>query len=91
MVGTAAGRGQSPATAGVAGKAPAQPARFISVSSQQVNEGSADSRITAAEQNHISMSRSAQSRGAALPGGQSTVPSERGGDGVRQAGTEKFG
>ena len=90
MDGTAAGRGQSSA-AGMAGKAPAQPVRFTAASSQQVNEGRADSRITAAGQNHITMSRSAQSRGAALPGGQSTVPSERGGDGVRQAGTEKFG
>ena len=90
MDGTAAGRGQSPA-AGMTGKALVQPARFTAVSSQQANEGRADSRITAAEKNHIAMSRSAQSRGAALPGGHSTVPSERGGDGVRQAGTEKFG
>ena len=88
MVGTAAGRGQSPA-AGMAEKAPAQPARFTAVSSQQVNEGSADSRITAAEQNHIAMSRGAQSRGAALPGGQATVPSERGGVN-RDLGTTRF-
>ena len=49
--------------AGTAGKSPAQPTRFTAVSSQQVNEGGADSRVTAAEQNHISMPQGGQTRG----------------------------
>ncbi len=52
---------------GMAGKAPVQPTRFTSVSSQRVNEGDADSRVAAAEQNHISMAQGGQSRGASAP------------------------
>lgn len=51
--------------AGTAGKAPAKPTRFTSVSSQKVQEGGADSRVTASEQNNITMAQGAQTGGAA--------------------------
>lgn len=52
---------------GTAGKATGQPTRFTSVSSQRVNEGGADSRVAATEQNHISMTQGGQPRGASAP------------------------
>ena len=61
---------------GIADKAPAQSARFTAVSSRQVNEGAADSRMSAAEQNQISIGQpgsvSAEHRPLMPPPGQGT-------------------
>lgn len=57
--------------------------RFTAVSSQRVNEGGADSRVTAAEQNHISMAQGGQSRGAAAERRQPPPPGQ--GTSVKQS------
>lgn len=59
---------------GTAGKAPDQPTRFTSVSSQKVQEGGADSRVTASEQNNITMAQGAQTGGTAAPERRQSVP-----------------
>ena len=52
--------------------------RFTAVSSQRVNEGGADSRVTAVEQNHISMAQGGQPRGAAAERRQPPPPPGQG-------------
>ena len=52
--------------------------RFTAVSSQRVNEGGADSRVTAAEQNHITIAQSGQLRGAAAECRQPVPPPGQG-------------
>ena len=59
---------------GTAGNAPAQLTRFTAVSSQQVHEGGANSRVTAAEENHISIPRGRQSEGSTADRRQPAAP-----------------
>ncbi|MGM9603698.1 MAG: conjugal transfer protein TrbL family protein, partial [Faecousia sp.] len=59
-------RHDGPATAaGTAGTAPTPPSRFTAVTTQRVNEGDANSRVTASEQNNVSVGQPGQSQRAA--------------------------
>lgn len=75
---------------GTAGNAPAQPTRFTAVSMQQVNEGGADSRMMAAEQNQIFMAAGGQARGAARSSGLPAAPPRQASDTKQGPGTTRF-
>ena len=64
--------------------------RFTAVSSQQVNEGGADSRVTAAEQNHISMAQGGQPRGVAADRRQPAPPPGQGASAKQGPGLTRF-
>lgn len=64
--------------------------RFTAVSSQRVNEGGADSRVTAAEQNHISMAQGVQPRGATAERRQPIPPSGQGASTEQSPGAMRF-
>lgn len=64
--------------------------RFTAVSSQRINEGGADSRVTAAEQNHISMAQGGQPRGAAAERRQPPPPPGQGASAKQSPGATRF-
>ena len=64
--------------------------RFTTVFSPRVNEGGADSRVTATEQNHISMSQGGQPRGAAAERRQPAQPPGQGASAKQSPGATRF-
>lgn len=64
--------------------------RFTAVSTQQVNEGGADSRVTATEQNHISMAQGGQPRSAAAERRQPATPPGQGASAKQGPGATRF-
>ena len=86
--GTGQPRAASPAEhGGSSGTAGAT--RFTAVSSQRVNEGGADSRVTAAEQNHISMAQGGQPE-APRRNGASRPPPGQGASAKQSPGAMRF-
>ena len=75
---------------GTAGKTPAQPAHFTSVSSQRVNECSADSRVMTAEQNQLSVAPGGQALTAARAAGLPVAPTRQTADAKQGPGITRF-